>query len=159
MKKRSTLKDFHLDNKEFDRRLLTPETEEALEEFEDRGSTLGEKITDVISDFCGSGWFVWLHVLWFAGWLAINSWSPVPSFVFDKPPFGILTLIVSLEAIFLSTFLLMSQKRTEDKDRARAVLDFKLSRQAEEKICDLSDDIRELRVTIEELTKELNGRS
>lgn len=148
---RRSIKEFRLDPRDLDRR-LSPETVEALEELEDRGSTVGERLADSVSDFCGSGIFVWLHILWFTCWILGNlAFHPT----FDPPPFGILTLIVSLEAIFLSTFLLISQRRSEDKDRERAIIDFKLSRVAEEKICDLSDEVRELNVRIDELMKEL----
>jgi uncharacterized membrane protein len=149
---RRSINDFKLDPRDLDRRLLSPETVEALEELEDRSSTVGEKVADAVSDFCGSGIFVWLHILWFTAWITVNS-AIHPTF--DPPPFGVLTLIVSLEAIFLSTFLLISQRRSEDKDRERAIIDFKLSRVAEEKICDLSDEVRELSLRIDELMKEL----
>lgn len=60
-----------------------------------------------IANFCGSMWFVWLHVMVFALWLSFNS---IPGLHhFDPYPFTFLTLVVSLEAIFLSAFILISQ--------------------------------------------------
>ncbi len=76
-----------------------------------------DRISDAITDFSGHMAFVYLHVLWFAGWIAWNlgAFGAKP---FDPFPFGLLTLIVSLEAIFLSTFVLISQNRiSEDAER------------------------------------------
>jgi uncharacterized membrane protein len=72
--------------------------------------TIGERIADHIASFTGSMLFVWLHVAWFCLWIVVN----VPWFGFeplDPYPFTFLTMIVSLEAIFLSTFILMSENR------------------------------------------------
>jgi uncharacterized membrane protein len=60
--------------------------------------------------------FVLLHIAWFGGWIIYNTTSSHP---FDKFPFGLLTLIVSLEAIFLYTFVLMSQNESARNDEQR----------------------------------------
>ncbi len=80
-----------------------------------------DKISDAITDFSGHMSFVYLHVLWFAGWIAWNlgAFGVKP---FDPFPFGLLTLIVSLEAIFLSTFVLISQNRIGEDSERRANL-------------------------------------
>lgn len=66
-----------------------------------------DRIAAFIARFCGSMPFVWLHVLAFAFWIGANSW---PGLVhWDPYPFTFLTLVVSLEAIFLSSFILISQ--------------------------------------------------
>lgn len=69
-----------------------------------------DDIADDVANFAGSAVFLVLHVLWFGIWILWNTgllpWRP-----FDPFPFGLLTMIVSLEAIFLSIFILMSQKR------------------------------------------------
>jgi len=69
-----------------------------------------ERIADAITGFFGSGVFIWLHVLWFLLWIIFNlpGWGFEP---FDPFPFTFLTMIVSLEAIFLSAFILMSENR------------------------------------------------
>ena len=66
-----------------------------------------DRIAAFVASFCGSMPFVWLHVAWFCGWLTLNSWPGIAHF--DPYPFTFLTLIVSLEAIFLSAFILISQ--------------------------------------------------
>lgn len=66
-----------------------------------------DRIAAFVASFCGSMPFVWLHVLIFCGWIAWNSWPEIKHF--DPYPFTFLTLVVSLEAIFLSAFILISQ--------------------------------------------------
>lgn len=92
-----------------------------------------ERISDKIASFCGSMTFVWLHIIWFAVWLSIN-WLPLTpkSMQFDKPPFGTLTFIVSLEAIFLSTFILISENREQRMNEGRNELDLQINLIAEQ---------------------------
>lgn len=66
-----------------------------------------DRMAAFIARFCGSMAFVWLHVLAFACWIGINSWPGMAHW--DPYPFTFLTLVVSLEAIFLSSFILISQ--------------------------------------------------
>lgn len=72
----------------------------------ERRSKVENRLSDAITKFAGSMNFIYVHVIWFGLWLTI----PV-----EKYPFGLLTMIVSLEAIFLSTFILISQNRADDK--------------------------------------------
>ena len=84
--------------------------------------TLQEHLSDIITSVSGHMLFVYLHILWFGSWIVINAgwWSLPP---FDPFPYGLLTMIVSLEAIFLSTFVLISQNRLSDETERRADLD------------------------------------
>src|SRR5262245_42780594 len=66
---------------------------------------LEERFADLLTRFTGSMVFVYLHAAWFVGWIGWNL-GLLGGRPFDPPPFGVLTLIVSLEAIFLSTFVL-----------------------------------------------------
>jgi uncharacterized membrane protein len=79
------------------------------------------RLADALTRFAGSMAFVWLHVAWFAAWILLNTVAPDH---FDPFPSGLLTLIVSLEAIFLSTFVLISQNREAQRQEIRAQLDF-----------------------------------
>jgi uncharacterized membrane protein len=81
---------------------------------------LQDRMADQITRFSGSMAFVYLHVVWFAAWIVIN----VTGWRFDPFPFGLLTLIVSLEAIFLSTFVMISQNRESARSDLRADIDF-----------------------------------
>src|SRR4051794_37481976 len=77
---------------------------------EEQAKTTQDKVADSITAFSGSMWFLYLHAIWFAAWVVINTGlTPLPAF--DKYPFNFLTMVVSLEAIFLSTFVLISQNK------------------------------------------------
>lgn len=78
---------------------------------------LQSRVANAITAFSGSMLFVYVHIVWFGGWILANTgWGGLP--VFDEFPYGLLTMIVSLEAIFLSTFVLISQNRSsEEADR------------------------------------------
>ena len=84
-----------------------------------------DRVASAIARFCGRIAFVWLHVAWFAGWVAYNS---LPWFqAFDPYPYTFLTLVVSLEAIFLSTFILISQNYDMRVSERRAQLDLQIN--------------------------------
>lgn len=90
---------------------------------EQRTST--DRLAEKIANFCGSMTFVWVHVVWFGGWILINVVPGVRHF--DPFPFTFLTLIVSLEAIFLSTFILISQNLDSRISERRSHLDLQLN--------------------------------
>ena len=88
-----------------------------------RRRTLQAYLADGITWFSGKMSFVYLHVLWFGAWIVVNA-GLVPALrPFDPFPYGLLTMIVSLEAIFLSTFVLISQNRLSEEADRRADLD------------------------------------
>lgn len=92
--------------------------------------TRTDRIAEAIANFCGSMAFVWVHVIWFGGWILLNT-IPGLSHV-DPFPFTFLTLIVSLEAIFLSTFILISQNLETRMSERRSHLDLQLNMLAEQ---------------------------
>lgn len=130
-----------------------------------------DRLADKITSFAGNMKFVYLHTAWFALWILANIGLFGSAFVFDDFPFGLLTLIVSLEAIFLSTFVMISQNRQGKAAELRAELDYKTDLQAEReidvimktlariaskqgvKIDDLIDEIQEAR-KVPDSTKE-----
>jgi|ERR1051326_1681728 uncharacterized membrane protein len=93
--------------------------------------TLGECIGDAISRRAGKIGFAMFHVVWFGTWIILNAgWiKAIPAF--DPYPYGFLTLVVSLEAIFLSLFILMSQNRAARQADQRAQLDLQINLLAE----------------------------
>jgi uncharacterized membrane protein len=102
-----------------------------LEERALAARSLGEKIGDGAARLIGSMPFVLFHLVWFVGWIALNL-RLIPSIhPFDPFPFGLLTLVVSLEAIFLSLFLLISQNRMTRQADKRAHLDLQINMLAE----------------------------
>jgi len=94
-----------------------------------------ERFSDLITHFSGSMVFVLIHIVWFGLWILLNvNLINVPYVSeFDPFPFGLLTMIVSLEAIFLSTFVLISQNRMAALSEKRAELDLQVNMLAEQK--------------------------
>lgn len=96
-----------------------------LEQAANAERTKPDRMADVIAKFCGSMPFVWAHVIWFAGWTIVNLAPGIRHF--DPFPFNFLTLIVSLEAIFLSTFILISQNHETRLSERRNELDLQVN--------------------------------
>jgi uncharacterized membrane protein len=107
------------------------------EEVAEHLSTL-QKIADWIAWFSGSMPFLALNLAWFAGWIAINT-LPLGLPTFDPYPFGLLTMIVSLEAIFLSCFVLISQNRQGEKERVRSDIEYEINVKAELEVAHLHE--------------------
>ncbi|HEX3830613.1 MAG TPA: DUF1003 domain-containing protein [Solirubrobacteraceae bacterium] len=78
---------------------------------EERAQDVQNRVADKITAFAGSMTFVYIHIVWFALWIGLGV---------EDYPFGLLTMIVSLEAIFLSTFVMISQNRADAKRQAIA---------------------------------------
>lgn len=87
--------------------------------------SVGDRVADVITAFVGSWPFLILHILWFSAWIG---------FRIEPFPFGLLTMIVSLEAIFLTTLVMMSQNRQAAKDRLQADEDYHTNVKAEHEV-------------------------
>lgn len=86
-----------------------------------RDRTAQDRLADAITGFSGRLSFVYLHAAWFGAWIVLNAgWFGLKPF--DPYPYGLLTMIVSLEAIFLSTFVLISQNRLGEESDRRADL-------------------------------------
>jgi uncharacterized membrane protein len=90
-----------------------------------------DKAADAVTAFAGSLNFVYLHSIWFGVWIILNIGVLGVSIQFDKFPFGLLTMIVSLEAIFLSTFVMVSQNRQALHAEVRSKLDFEANLRSE----------------------------
>lgn len=97
---------------------------------EQRERPLHVRVADIITRFSGGIAFVGLHVLWFGSWILLNLGVPGDA-NFDPFPFGLLTTIVSLEAIFLTSFVLLSQNRLQAEADRRAELDLHINLLAE----------------------------
>jgi uncharacterized membrane protein len=90
-----------------------------------RARGLQERLADAITTFSGRMVFVYVHIVWFGLWILLNTgYIGVP--VFDPFPYGLLTMVVSLEAIFLSTFVLISQNRLSEEAESRANLSLQI---------------------------------
>ena len=97
--------------------------------------SLQDRAADAITDFAGSMTFVYVHAVWFSIWVLLNvGLLRIPHVTeFDPFPFGLLTMVVSLEAIFLSTFILVSQNRQAKLAERRAEIDLQVNLLAEQK--------------------------
>jgi len=123
-----------------------PSNPALLRHAEERAGSLQNRIADAITRFAGSMWFVYIHVLWFAAWIVFRV---------EHYPFGLLTMIVSLEAIFLSTFVMISQNRADEKRQALADHQWKMVQeedQQNEELLGLSKQILELTRAIHTMT-------
>jgi uncharacterized membrane protein len=123
-----------------------PEHPALAEHAEERAQSLQNRIADTITRFAGSMWFVYVHIIWFALWIG---------FKVEKFPFGLLTMIVSLEAIFLSTFVMISQNRADAARQVFADHEYKMVREEKtqnEELLTLSNQILELTRAIHKIT-------
>jgi CRP/FNR family cyclic AMP-dependent transcriptional regulator len=103
--------------------------------------TAVQKAADWIADFSGSIPFLMLHVLFFAAWILLNvPWMPGAP-MFDPFPFGLLTMVVSLEAIILSVFVLLSQNRQAAKERIRGDIEYEVNIKAEMEVAHLHEKV------------------
>jgi uncharacterized membrane protein len=94
----------------------------------------GDKVADIVAAFSGSTTFVLIHLVIYGAWILINL-RLVPFIpAFDPYPFMLLSMVVSLEAIFLSTFVLMKQNRMSKRADSRAHLDLQINLLAEKEM-------------------------
>lgn len=124
-----------------------------------KARTVEDRIADKITEFAGSMKFVYAHFLWFVLWPILNLGLFGIGFVFDEYPFGLLTMIVSLEAIFLSTFVMISQNRQAKASEIRSQLDFETDVKAEKEIEIIMETLRRIAqktgVKIDDLVQEI----
>jgi uncharacterized membrane protein len=112
------------------------------EEIEER-LTVVQRIADWLAAFSGSMNFLFLHAIWFGLWILLNVGVVNVRGLsgFDPFPFGLLTMIVSLEAIFLATFVLISQNRQVEKDKVRSDIEYDVNIKAEMEVTELHHKI------------------
>ena len=121
-------------------------TRNVNEEVEDQRTTV-QKTADWIAEFSGSIPFLLLHTVLFTLWI---GWNILVSdrLRFDPYPFNFLTMCVSLEAIFLSVFVLLSQNRQAAKDRVRADVEYAVNLRAELEIAQLHEKLDQLNADV-----------
>lgn len=117
-----------------------------LEHAQRRAESVQNRIADEITAFAGSMWFVYLHIIWFSCWIGLGA---------EHYPYGLLTMIVSLEAIFLSTFVMISQNRADAKRQVIADQQWQTVKEEDtqnQELLDLSHQILELTKAIHAAT-------
>ena len=97
-----------------------------------------QRVADWIAVFSGSMPFLMINAVWFILWIAVNI-IPLGIRQFDPYPFGLLTMIVSLEAIFLSCFVLISQNRQAEKDHVKSDIEYEVNIKAELEVAHLHE--------------------
>jgi uncharacterized membrane protein len=126
---------------------LDPEPNPALvRQAEQRAKSIENRVSDRITAFAGSMPFVYIHIAWFGLWIGFGV---------EKYPFGLLTMIVSLEAIFLSTFVMISQNRADAKRQAIADQQWQTVKDEDRQ----NEELLELSHQILELTKAIHADS
>src|ERR1700727_2136353 len=111
---------------------------------EERAKDVQNRAADRITSFSGSMTFVYIHILWFGLWIGLGV---------EKYPFGLLTMIVSLEAIFLSTFVMISQNRADARRQVIADEQWKTVQIEDQQ----NEELLKLSKQILQLTKELRS--
>src|SRR5215207_11621879 len=127
-------------------KLPAPVNPALVKQAEVRADAFGNRIADVITRFAGSMQFVYLHVLWFGCWIGFGV---------ESYPYGLLTMIVSLEAIFLSTFVMISQNRADEKRQVIADEAWRTVQEEEQQ----NQRLLRLSNEILDLTKEIHAAS
>ncbi|MBO0779310.1 MAG: DUF1003 domain-containing protein [Ktedonobacteraceae bacterium] len=112
--------------------------------------SVGQRIADLIADFSGSIAFLLVNLAVFVVWIVVNTVG-AGLLHFDPYPFQFLTMAVSLEAIFLSIFVLISQNRQAAKDRIKADLDYQVDVKAEMEMGGMAAQIREIQRKIHDM--------
>ena len=95
--------------------------------------TVVDRIADTIGGFSGSMTFVFLHIAWFATWFLVNT-LPLGIKHFDPYPFILLAMVVSVEGVLLSTFVLMKQNRMQQRIDVRDQLDLQINLLSEKEV-------------------------
>jgi uncharacterized membrane protein len=108
-----------------------------------------------ITRISGSMWFIYFHALWFAFWILANEGLFAGISPFDPFPYGLLTMIVSLEAIFLSAFIMVAQNRMELLDTYRDIEEDIEEAEDEREVQDIQKDLDDIKVILNEITKKL----
>ena len=117
-----------------------------IEEAKERRQSVENRVADRITDFSGSMRFVYIHIIWFSLWIGLGV---------EPYPYGLLTMIVSLEAIFLSTFVMISQNRADATRQVSADQQWQMVKEEDaqnRELLDLSRQILELTRAVHEYT-------
>ena len=118
---------------------------------EERANNLQSRIADAITGFAGSMSFVYVHITWFALWILL---------AIEKYPYGLLTMIVSLEAIFLSTFVMISQNRADARRQVFADSQYEMIQEEKKQNLELIEQgkrIEQLTESVLALTQEVHA--
>ena len=139
-----------------DRAIHRTQHPDLLRYAEERAKNIQNRVADAITAFAGSMPFVYIHIVVFGYWI-LSAGRP---FVDDPFPFGLLTMIVSLEAIFLSAFVMVSQNRADERRQVLAEHEWELTQtewKQNEELLALSRQVAELTTQLHRLTTDIHA--
>jgi uncharacterized membrane protein len=127
---------------------------------EAQGRSIQDRLAALMTHFSGSMAFVYFHAIWFGLWMLLNlGMLKIPYLTqFDPYPFGLLTLVVSLEAIFLSTFVLIAQNNLSAVSERRAELDLQVNLLAEQKTAKVLELLDHIAQELDSMHAQFNYR-
>lgn len=108
------------------------------------------RLAESISRFAGSMYFVYFHIVWFGAWIFMNH-SSYGFFKFDPFPYGLLTMIVSLEAIFLATFIMINQNRQALVDTVRELEEDREELEEDKEQEELEEDVQDIQKDLDDI--------
>ncbi len=123
------------------------------EEF-NKDSTIVEKIADRVTQFTGKPAFVFIHVFWFMLWFLINSGLITASLIFDSYPFEVLTLLLSIEAVLITAFLLISAARRKAHEDHHVKLEYEYNIRTYRILMRVEENLKTLEKNQQQLTAE-----
>ena len=111
------------------------------------------RTAEFISNWAGSMYFAYFHIVWFSLWFVINSTNYLSSYIdpFDPFPYGLLTMIVSLEAIFLATFIMINQNRQVLVDTYRELEEEQEQEEEEQEQEELEEDVSDIQQDLDDI--------
>ncbi len=118
-----------------------------------------ERLADEVTRFTGRPHFITIHALWFAFWVLLNSGLIAFFKIFDAYPYSLLGIILAIEAILITSFLLISQNRQNTYAEKRAQLDYEVNVRSYRKLRELSETLESIRKRIEDLELRMRGQN
>ncbi len=114
------------------------------------------RFAEIITSFSGSMLFVYFHIVWFGLWIVINHGVFSPTIpIFDPFPYGLLTMIVSLEAIFLATFIMITQNRQALVDTYRELEEEQEELEEEKEQEELEEEVEDIQKDLDDIKKAM----
>lgn len=114
------------------------------------------RLAQLITKFVGSMFFVYFHIVWFGAWVILNKAGMVAGIKpFDPFPYGLLTMIVSLEAIFLATFIMINQNRQALVETYRELEEEEEQQQTEAQQEELEEDVEDIQKNLDDIRDAL----
>lgn len=131
---------------------------EAMEEFE-KAKTFGDHLADSVTNAAGSWWFVTIFCSTMVGWITLNTAQFMQPYIFDKPPFVLLNLLLSTIAALQAPIILMSQRRQADRERLRAQHEYLMNLETNRQLQNVLEEMELIRNDIKILLRDSKSQS